>query len=370
MKKFLLTSLAFAALSLTSLNAKTIEVASWYTGNDATFGGWGGSATFEQVTEDDKPCIKVTNPSAAENDWNVQIGIDVNLENGKTYALSFDVKGTPATGITAGIQNSTDYSGKGNFTTFDVTETWKSVTITATVTGDDANRITINVGKYVGTFFMTNVKLTNGTSTPDTPDTPDTPEGEIVAESDFSTMTAYNMWAAEGVDAKIENGALVVTNAEAAANFWDIQYMVADLFSVSKDVEYTITAKIKGFKGSLHYVLGKWGTDATAGSVNVDESADWQTITIKFKSAADITNEAHLLFQTGDFVGSYAIESVVITAPKSASLDNVEVTPVVDHWTVYNLSGVKVLDTDNKSDLDMLGTGIYIINGKKVAIRR
>ncbi len=368
MKKTLLTFFAVAALSLTSANAA--EVDSWFTGNGKTFGGWGGQAKFEQVTEDDKPCLKVTNPSAQENDWSVQIGIDVNLTNGETYQLSFDVKGDPGTGITTGIQNSTDYSGKGNFTTFDITEEWKSVSISATVTGDDADRITINLGKYVGTFYMTNVKLTNGTSTPDTPDTPDTPEGEIVAESDFSTMTAYNMWAAEGVDAKIENGALVVTNAEAAANFWDIQYMVADGFSVSKDVEYTITAKIKGFKGSLHYVLGKWGTDATVGSVNVDESADWQTITIKFKSAADITNEAHLLFQTGDFVGSYAIESVVITAPKSASLDNVEVTPVVDHWTVYNLSGVKVLDTDNKSDLDMLGTGIYIINGKKVAIRR
>lgn len=367
MRKTLLTLFAAAAVSLTSANAA--EVDSWFTGNGKTFGGWGGQATFEQVTEDDKPCLKVTNPSAQENDWSVQIGIDVDLTNGEAYQLSFDVKGNPGTGITAGIQNSTDYSGKGNFTTFDITEEWKSVSISATVTGDDANRITINLGKYVGTFYMTNVKLTDGTSTPDTPDTPDTPEGEIVAKSDFSTMTAYNMWAATGVDAKIENGALVVTNAEAAANFWDIQYMVADGFNLVKDVEYTITAKIKGFKGTLHYNIGTW-TDNNMGDIAVEESADWQTVKTTVKAKADATGDAHLLFQTGDFVGSFAIESVVITAPKSASLDNVEVTPVVDHWTVYNLSGVKVLDTDNKSDLDMLSTGIYIINGKKVAVRR
>ena len=138
-------------------------VASWYTGNGATFGGWGGSATFEQVTEDDKPCLKVTNPSEGTNPWDVQVGIDVNLDFDKTYYLSFDVKGTPAEGITSGIQNSTDYDGKGNFTAFNITEDWAPVVIEALCSQgnkeSDANRITINLGKYVGTFYMTNVVL-------------------------------------------------------------------------------------------------------------------------------------------------------------------------------------------------------------------
>lgn len=220
------TRYAAAMLSLMGIDIEIDEddnnsddeaAVSWYTGNGRSFGGWGGSAVFEQVTEDDKPCLKVTNPSATEHDWQVQIGIDVNLTNGKTYEMTFDVKGTPAPGITTGIQNSTDYSGKGNFTTFDVTDNWKPVKIMATVTGENANRITINLGHYVGTLYMTNVVL-----------------------------SPYN----------------------------------------------------------------------------------------------------------------------------PASVDEVEVTPVVNHWTVYNLSGIKVLDTDNKSDLDMLTTGIYIINGKKVAIKR
>lgn len=190
-------------------------VASWYTGNGATFGGWGGSATFEQVTEDDKPCLKVTNPSEGTNFWDVQIGIDVNLTNGTTYYLSFDVKGTPAEGITTGIQNSSDYSGKGDFTTFDIKEAWSHSVINATVNGDDANRITINLGKYVGTFYMTNV---------------------------------------------------------------------------------------------------------------------------------------------------------VLSTTKPAGVDAVEVAPVVNHWTVYNLMGVKVLDTDNEAAVNELANGIYVINGKKVAI--
>lgn len=195
-------------------------VVSWYTGNGATFGGWGGSATFEQVTEDDKPCLKVTNPSEGTNPWDVQVGIDVNLDFDKTYYLSFDVKGTPAEGITSGIQNSTDYDGKGNFTAFNITEDWAPVVIEALCSQgnkeSDANRITINLGKYVGTFYMTNV---------------------------------------------------------------------------------------------------------------------------------------------------------VLSTTNPAGVDAVEVAPVVNHWTVYNLMGVKVLDTDNEAAVNELANGIYVINGKKVAIR-
>lgn len=196
-------------------------VNSWYTGNGQTFGGWGG-ATFENVEEDGKPCLKVTNAAAKENPWDIQAGLDVTLEFDKTYYISFDIKGTPAEGLGAGIQNSTDYSGKGNFTTFNITEAWNHAVIEATCTQAEgsespANRITFNLGKYEGTFFMTNV---------------------------------------------------------------------------------------------------------------------------------------------------------VLSTTKPAGLDAVEVAPVVNHWTVYNLMGVKVLDTDNEAAVNELANGIYVINGKKVAIRK
>ena len=38
-------------------------------------------------------------------------------------------------------------------------------------------------------------------------------------------------------------------------------------------------------------------------------------------------------------------------------------------WTVYNMTGVKVLDTENAEDLNNLPKGIYIINGNKVIVR-
>lgn len=193
-------------------------VNSWYTGNDQTLGGWGGNATFEQVDEDGKPCLKFTNPEATAEAYNVQIAIDGDLENGKTYYFSFFIKGTPNTeGMPIRIQNKPSYAGKGAFESYDITESWKQVISAGTVDGDEANQIVFDLGKYVGTFYMTNV---------------------------------------------------------------------------------------------------------------------------------------------------------VLSTTKPAGLDAVEVAPVVNHWTVYNLMGVKVLDTDNEAAVNELANGIYVINGKKVAIRK
>ena len=38
-------------------------------------------------------------------------------------------------------------------------------------------------------------------------------------------------------------------------------------------------------------------------------------------------------------------------------------------WTVYNMNGIRILSTENASDLNALRKGLYIINGKKVIIR-
>lgn len=162
-------------------------IKSFYTGNGATMGGWGDGATFENVDEDGKPCLKFTNTTATD-DWKVQMAIDTPLEFGETYYLGFDVKGTPFNGISVGMQNSDNYSAKGNMTKFNVTEEWNHVIIYGTpVEGDDksypANRIVFNLGKYAGTMFMTNVTLYTASSSGLTDNVIDTP----------SRWTVYNL---------------------------------------------------------------------------------------------------------------------------------------------------------------------------------
>ena len=144
-------------------------VKSYYTGNGATLGGWGEGATFENVEEDGKPCLKFTNTTATDT-WKVQMAIDTELTFGKTYYLGFDIKGTPFSGISVSMQNSQDYSSKGSMTKFNVPENWEHVIIYGTpVEGDDssvpANRIVFNLGKYAGTMYMTDVTLYTESST-------------------------------------------------------------------------------------------------------------------------------------------------------------------------------------------------------------
>lgn len=357
-----------------------------------------------------------------------------------------------------------------------------------------------------------------------------------LAETDFSKVDSYNFWSQpEDNKPVIEDGALKVTNAEVLPQFYNLQYIVIDNVSVKANVEYTVTLNIKGFSGKMHYGLGNWS--ATKGAEKeVAEAADYQEVSVVITPEADASPDAHLILQSGDFVGTYYVQKVTITydeeggetpeqpeqpttgvsllndnsywmkenagepalttavdgvytvnlpaepgaewdaqffvkakqaittgqkyvfsfeakstsprtvdiqahaenpgsyvlwnigaqdnkfdvtedwktytfngtVPESdggqftgsfdiiamnlckineagtisfknivwnlleegAGLDAVEVAPVVNHWTVYNLMGVKVLDTDNEAAVNELANGIYVINGKKVAIRK
>ena len=71
------------------------------------------------------------------------------------------MKGDEGT-ITSGLQQTNGYKGCGNFTNFKVTNDWETVTIKCTAQtseNGDANRYVANVGDYVGTLYISNLKL-------------------------------------------------------------------------------------------------------------------------------------------------------------------------------------------------------------------
>ncbi len=135
----------------------------------------------------------------------------------------------------------------------------------------------------------------------------------VLAETDFASAEAYTFWKSDVTNAEIKDGGLTITNDAATPNFWDIQYIVADNMAVTAGTEYTVSIKIKGFSGPLHYVLGAWGADVFSGSATVEENADWQTITFGGTASADVEAGVHLLLQSGEFVGSYTVANVKIT---------------------------------------------------------
>lgn len=375
MNKKLLALAAIAAMSVSSISAAEVSLL----GDDCVYVKENAGQPAVATPVDGVYTIALGD--APEQDWDAQFFVKANkdLAAGQKYVFSFEAKTTSPRKVDLQFHkgNPGDYLhytiGATEGSSFDATAEWAKYTFNGTVPAEaaDANIIAMNLStiKEAGTISFKDIKwdlITEGGDTPDPK--PEQPAGEVIASSDFTTMSAYNFWKADGVDAKIENGALVVTNPTAAANFWDIQYCVADGFNLVGGATYTITAKVKGFKGALHYNFGTW-SDNVMGEITVEEAADWQTVSTDAVAKADATGDAHLLFQTGDFVGTFQIASVVITKKGAAGVDAVEVAPVVNHWTVYNLMGVKVLDTDNEAAVNELANGIYVINGKKVAIR-
>lgn len=127
---------------------------SWSNGNDGT-----ANNNYE---EDGYPCFMFTNSTveASWDGWKFQASLhDVALKAGTEYFVNFKVKGTePATALTAFVNGENDINT--DFTTYNVTSEWSSVTITCIPIADATpNSIILNLANYVGTLYITDVTV-------------------------------------------------------------------------------------------------------------------------------------------------------------------------------------------------------------------
>lgn len=173
-------------------------IASFYDGKGGTIGGW-GNATFENVEEDGKPCLKFTNEKSQDS-WGVQIAINYDFTVGTKYYLSFDIKGTPVRAMSSGFQGARNYAGCGSMSKFNITENWEHVIIygvpyDAAAEGEESNppsRWLADLGQYVGTFYMTNVQLYTETGT-------GSMVSEVIADNEGRTVV-YNLMGVKVLD--------------------------------------------------------------------------------------------------------------------------------------------------------------------------
>lgn len=115
-------------------------------------GGWGMDNTPKIVNG----VCEVGNNAAKADPWNSQVNYEPGFafENGKTYHLKMKIKGSVAGEFGAGFQNPDGYQGCGDFPTIKVTTDWKEVDVATTCNGDNALRLLLNIGKYVGTLYI------------------------------------------------------------------------------------------------------------------------------------------------------------------------------------------------------------------------
>lgn len=115
-------------------------------------GGWNMDNTPKIVNG----VCEVGNNAAKANPWDAQVNYEPGFafENGTTYHLKMKIKGSVAGEFGAGFQNPEGYQGCGDFPTIKVTTDWKEVDVATKCNGDNALRLLLNIGKYVGTLYI------------------------------------------------------------------------------------------------------------------------------------------------------------------------------------------------------------------------
>lgn len=115
-------------------------------------GGWG----MDNAPKIVNGVCEVGNNAAKDNPWNSQVNYEPGFafENDKTYHLKMKIKGSVAGEFGAAFQNPEGYQGRGDFPTIKVTTDWNEVDVTTKCNGDNALRLLLNIGKYVGTLYI------------------------------------------------------------------------------------------------------------------------------------------------------------------------------------------------------------------------
>ena len=144
--------------------------------------------------------------------------------------------------------------------------------------------------------------------------------GKKVYEKDWTAADSYGMFnegfttgeppvAVEGKSIGIVSSALQVVNGAAVDN-WRLQYFVGDGVSVKKGANYVVRIGIKGSEaGSITCVLGSWD-DTRYTSLAFTTTQQYVDVTIKDLPAS--VASAHVLLQSGAFVGTITITKVQV----------------------------------------------------------
>ena len=162
-------------------------------------------------------------------------------------------------------------------------------------------------------------------------------------EQTYSNMSSYTMWHGEfqnadynvDYDVSISNGLLHCKNNKEAADFYRVQYFVADNIPTKTGGNYDVTLKIKGSQaGTITFVMGGWSKTF---NTKFDITEEMSEVTIHVDNLVE--GGGHAMLQSGDFVGDIWVESIVIShlgnetkVPLTAEEKRDTLKWAMDHW--------------------------------------
>ena len=140
-------------------------------------GGWG-----EGLKTEIKDGVEVITCTKQKQPHEVQVNFENVYPKGAKIRLTMVAKGSVEGSINAGLQNPNNYEGCGNFGDIKLTTDYQTFKKTVLCSGDNARRLLLNVGQYVGTISIESVKI----------EALDVPQETVtISPSGYSTYAAY-----------------------------------------------------------------------------------------------------------------------------------------------------------------------------------
>lgn len=326
-----------------------------YTAPGATAaGGWGNG--FESKIEGGACVIshgETTNP------WDAQVNFGYVYPKGAIINLSMEVKGSVDGSIAAGLQNSNGYKDCGDFPDINLTTEYEKKEVSTVCSGDGADRLLLNLGKYAGTVSIKNLTIkAEGVKQ----------ESLTIPSSSFATYAAY--YPVDYAKLGLKAYAVKLNDAKDGVAFTEIPGVVPAgvpvLLKGDANKEYVLNKADGGSSVSTDLKM----SDGTATST--DASASTDAVTLYALSTVNGVTAFYPVKKGSPIPAKRCYLEVKSTSPKAAfyslgtnfgettGISSVENKVEKADAPVYNLAG-QLVGKDYK--------GLVIKNGKKFVIK-
>ena len=338
-----------------SLDLATVD----YTAADATpAGGWCEKGGFNSKI-DGGACVishgKMTNPDP----WDAQVSFENVFPKGATIKLSMEVKGSVDGSIAAGLQNSNGYKDCGDFPDINLTTEYEKKEVSTVCSGDGADRLLLNLGKYAGTVSIKNLTIkAEGVKQ----------ESLNIPSSSFATYAAY--YPVDYAKLGLKAYAVKLNDAKDGVAFTEIPGVVPAgvpvLLKGDANKEYVLNKADGGSSVSTDLKM----SDGTATST--DASASTDAVTLYALSTVNGVTAFYPVKKGSPIPAKRCYLEVKSTSPKAAfyslgtnfgettGISSVENKVEKADAPVYNLAG-QLVGKGYK--------GLVIKNGKKFVIK-
>jgi len=326
-----------------------------YTAPDATpAGGWGNGFKSEIVNG----ACEISHGETT-NAWDAQVNFGNVYPKRAIINLSMEVKGSEEGSIAAGLQNSNGYKGCGDFPEIKLTTDYQKVEVSTVCSGDGADRLLLNLGKYAGTVSIKNLTIkAEGVKQ----------ESLTIPSSSFATYAAY--YPVDYAKLGLKAYAVKLNDTKDGVAFTEIPGVVPAgvpvLLKGDANKEYVLNKADGGSSVSTDLKM----SDGTATST--DASASTDAVTLYALSTVDGVTAFYPVKKGSPIPAKRCYLEVKSTSPKAAfyslgtnfgettGISSVENKVEKADAPVYNLAG-QLVGKDYK--------GLVIKNGKKFVIK-